>query len=272
MMRFPKVSVVTITRNDLLNLAKTIDSVTSQDYPNLEYIIVDGDSTDGTFEFLESKQAHFDKWISEPDRGIYDAMNKGTYLSTGDWIIFMNSGDRFYSSTTIFEVFNSKEVHGFDLIGGRCAFTNTDGDTTTEFPMRPVEEIWKGMPVSHQAIFSKRSLLLERPFSLEFKIASDFQFLYSTIYAGASFKILDLFIATTDQEGLSRSNRMLSIKERKHIVTSSDTRITVYLFFIGLQAKTLLRALATRILPSHISGYLISKLGREKAFKRFKLK
>lgn len=93
----PKVSVVTICYNSVQFIEKTIQSVLSQTYPNIEYIVIDGGSTDGTKEIIEKYSSRISYWCSEKDRGIYDAMNKGIRKATGEWINFMNSGDCFVS-------------------------------------------------------------------------------------------------------------------------------------------------------------------------------
>lgn len=96
-----KVSVITVTYNCANDIEATIQSVVSQDYPNLEYIIIDGGSTDGTLNVIRQYEGIITKWISEPDKGIYDAMNKGIAMSTGEWINFMNAGDTFKSKDVI---------------------------------------------------------------------------------------------------------------------------------------------------------------------------
>lgn len=114
---YPKVSVITVVYNDAKHIAQTIESVLSQTYPNIEYIIIDGNSSDGTKEiiqnYIDKKPSYFNhsisNFISEKDEGIYDAMNKGVDLATGEWCNFMNSGDRFYQNTTIQECFKEYE-------------------------------------------------------------------------------------------------------------------------------------------------------------------
>lgn len=106
-MHQPLVSIVTVCYNAADMLSKTIESVSAQSYENIEYIIIDGASTDGTKQIIQNNIEHIDKFISEKDNGIYDAMNKGTANSSGEWIIFMNAGDTFYDRDTIKDLFSS---------------------------------------------------------------------------------------------------------------------------------------------------------------------
>ena len=92
-----KVTIVTVTRNDAGNLLETIESVAAQTYQNREYIVIDGGSTDGTRELLTKYNNVIDGWVSEPDEGIYHAMNKGAQRATGEWVMFLNSGDLFFN-------------------------------------------------------------------------------------------------------------------------------------------------------------------------------
>ena len=96
-----KITVITVCHNAAKTLEKTIKSVLNQTYPNIEYIIIDGGSTDDTVDIIKRYADRLAYWISEPDKGIYDAMNKGIEVATGEWINFMNAGDTFYEENTI---------------------------------------------------------------------------------------------------------------------------------------------------------------------------
>src|SRR5579863_7406616 len=101
----PTLSVITIVYNNVRDIERTILSVLNQTYPHIEYIVVDGLSTDGTLEIIKRYKTKISKLISEKDEGIYDAMNKGLAVATGDYVVFMNSGDEFYEAETVSKVF-----------------------------------------------------------------------------------------------------------------------------------------------------------------------
>lgn len=102
----PLISVITVAYNAKNDLEKTIQSVLNQTYSNIEFVIVDGGSTDGSVEIIKKYEERIDKWISEPDKGIYDAMNKGIKLATGEWLNFMNAGDVFYDEDVLLNIFS----------------------------------------------------------------------------------------------------------------------------------------------------------------------
>ena len=109
----PKVSVITVVKNDVDNIRRTIESVVHQTYPNIEYLVVDGNSNDGTKGIIEEYTDQIDVYISESDDGIYHAMNKGILNSNGDWIGILNSGDEYIDNNTIKKVFS--EVNPYPL-------------------------------------------------------------------------------------------------------------------------------------------------------------
>lgn len=113
----PLISVVTVVFNDIENLQRTIESIASQTYQNVEHIVIDGGSIDGTLEIIKANLS-IDYWLSEKDGGIYDAMNKGVKVATGEWINFMNSGDVFFSDSVLSDVFNNVDLGVSDLIYG----------------------------------------------------------------------------------------------------------------------------------------------------------
>ena len=119
-MNNPLITIVTVSFNAVTTIEKTILSVINQTYSNIEYIIIDGGSTDGTVEIIKKYENKISKWISEPDRGIYDAMNKGIKLAIGKWINFMNAGDCFTNNSVLENIFIN------DSIPSDCTFIYSD--------------------------------------------------------------------------------------------------------------------------------------------------
>lgn len=115
-MKKSKVTVVTVVFNNKDGIRGTIESVINQTFP-LEYIIIDGGSTDGTVDIIKEYDAQIDYWVSEPDNGIYDAMNKGIKAATGEWILFMNSGDTFHNEYVVERIFHNHIMTMLALFG-----------------------------------------------------------------------------------------------------------------------------------------------------------
>ena len=114
----PVISIVTVVRNCENTIEDTIINLINQEYPNIEYIVIDGGSTDGTLKKIRKYEKSIDYWISEPDGGIYDAMNKGIDLATGEWVNFMNAGDYFFNNSTINLIVSEIRKQNFDIIYG----------------------------------------------------------------------------------------------------------------------------------------------------------
>ncbi|GHT63967.1 hypothetical protein AGMMS50239_20840 [Bacteroidia bacterium] len=150
-MNNPKISIVTVTYNAVSVLEETILSIINQIYNNIEYIVIDGGSTDGTLDIIKKYEDRLSYWISEPDKGIYDAMNKGIDRASGDWINFMNAGDLFYSNTIIQELV---DMHYFDdneaiIYGNRLV--NKNG--LLEAAISDLKPIKHRMDIFHQSCF-----------------------------------------------------------------------------------------------------------------------
>lgn len=170
----PKISVITVIYNGKGLLQKTIDSVKTQKYNNVEYVIIDGGSTDGTIDIIKQNEKFVSFWLSEKDKGIYDAMNKGLKNSTGDYIWFLNAGDEIYSGDTISDVFSKGEA---DAFYGDVTYIDEKGDNlgTRTLKTPPPELSWKdmikGMVVSHQSFIIRRELAAN--YDLRYKYVAD---------------------------------------------------------------------------------------------------
>lgn len=170
----PKISIITVVFNSKNHIEATIKNILSQTYKNIEYIIIDGKSTDGTVEIIKTYQDEISLWISEPDKGLYDAMNKGIKLATGDYILFINSGDKLFDITTIEQVF-SKPIA--DVYYGDTVIINTNDQEIGLRRLRPPEKLSvksfkKGMLVCHQSFIARRQLV--PLFNLNYRFAADY--------------------------------------------------------------------------------------------------
>jgi len=184
----PKISIITIVKNEAANLEKTIESVISQNFDDYEYIIIDGGSTDGTLEIIKKHYDVIDLWISEPDRGISDAFNKGIALSKGEYIQLLNAGDTFIDSDVLQLVNRFCDMPVITGYACHEASKVPDGLLQNSDPLRI-----KSM-ISHQASFVRRDVY-ERVglYNLNFKIRMDYEF-WMRALADYEFKFLERFL------------------------------------------------------------------------------
>lgn len=195
----PKITIITVTYNAAENgLEKTIQNILDQDYPNIEYIIKDGGSTDRTIDIIKKYEKHLTKFVIKKDSGIYDAMNQGVKLASGDFINFMNAGDTFTYPNTISN-FVKKIDKKHQIYFGSANLLTDEGVKLAEGVLR----LQYGMTICHQALFVARSLLKRYPFNLSYKIASDYDFLYKCFKKGIKFKKLNQIVCNYDTHGAS---------------------------------------------------------------------
>jgi glycosyltransferase involved in cell wall biosynthesis len=215
----PVLSVITIVYNNVRDIERTILSVLTQTYPNIEYIIVDGLSTDGTLRIINRYRNLISKIFSEKDEGIYDAMNKGLAAATGDYILFMNSGDEFYDNDTVEKVFAS--APNADIYYGETEMINEEGESLGQRRHRAPEYFdWTsfkyGMSISHQAIYVKSSLAL--PFDRRYKLSADIDWIIRA--ASGANKIVNVhqYVAKYLVGGISKAKHGESLLERFDIM------------------------------------------------------
>lgn len=218
----PKFSIITVTYNAEKVLEDTIQSVIAQTYHHIEYIIIDGASKDATPAIIEKYRPYIDIMVSEPDKGIYDAMNKGLVLATGDYICFLNAGDSLREDDTLMRMvqsIRSKELP--DILYGETALV----DEKRHFlRMRrlsaPQKLTWKsfkqGMLVCHQAFFAKRSLT--EPYDLRYRYSSDFDWCIRIMKKSKILHNTHLTVIDYLEEGMTTANRKASLKERFRIM------------------------------------------------------
>ncbi len=207
-MNCPKITVITVCYNAQDTLEQTIKSVINQSYQNIEYIIIDGGSKDDSLDIIRKYSNSITKWISEPDEGIYDAMNKGIVAATGDYIIFMNSGDHFFDNAVIEKVFFIPNISSYDVIYGNSVEIGKDGSSYFKYADPNPRNILKvSTTYRHGASFVKSSVHKKKLFDLSKKELIDFALDYNCIYSmyqdGFSFKKVDEIIIDYEVEGAS---------------------------------------------------------------------
>lgn len=216
----PKLSVITIVYNNVADIERTMRSVLDQTYKNLEYILVDGGSDDGTLEVIKRYESQLARVISEPDKGIYDAMNKGLAAATGEYVLFMNSGDEIYDPETVEEIFSLDD--SADIYYGETEMYDAEWKSLGQRRHCAPEVFnWKsfkyGMSVSHQAIYIKRSIT--EPYDLKYKYSSDIDWIIKAAKNASSIVNTNRYVAKYLVGGMSKKKHLASLKERFQIFT-----------------------------------------------------
>jgi glycosyltransferase involved in cell wall biosynthesis len=229
--KLPLITIVTVVLNGADLIEETIRSVIEQTYPNVEYIIVDGGSTDGTVDIIRKYEDFIDYWVSEPDRGIYDAMNKALDVSTGYIINFLNSGDKFYDKSGILEIFlNYLKIPEdlFDIIYGKWEIVDGYGNTIYVrcFPENEaIPMLKKGMSIPHPTTFYKLAFFKRQgKYSIDYKISADYEILLRS-YRSLKVKFIDEILSVVLGGGISErkiftaifENMMAKIRNRKEL-------------------------------------------------------
>ena len=210
---FPKISIITVCFNAANKLNKTIQSVIEQKYNNIEYIIIDGNSTDDTKNIIDSYREKVSIFVSEPDNGIYDAMNKGINYSTGDLIFFLNAGDYFISSNALAFCINNFKLNQADLFFGRIVWEDIISHNLVlsnhEFSKYEWDLKFSNFP--HQATFYKRSLFQTIGlFDLSLKILADYEWnLKAIIKYKTNFQYVDIVITLFINDGISNQTKFI---------------------------------------------------------------
>lgn len=211
----PKISIITINLNNGNGLAHTIQSVVNQDYSNIEYIVIDGKSTDNSLHEIKQKEAKIAYWISEKDNGIYQAMNKGIAVASGDFLLFLNSGDYLFNHYSIRSVANAilaAEINCKDkvIFYGKIII----GDTIIESPERITLETFYSSSPPHPATFiAKKVFEITGPYDESYSIISDWCFFLSAYMKQVKFFRINIASTVYQLSGIS-SNFTLSKAER----------------------------------------------------------
>lgn len=203
-------SIITINYNNGDGLRKTISSVLNQTFSNYEYIIIDGGSTDGSAEEIKLVADKLTYWVSEPDKGVYHAMNKGIAKANGEYCILMNSGDCFNDNDVLSRIFNGK-ISDADIIYGNTLVQIYEYEYLDKAQIVTKKNT---MPFCHQSAFTRRVLHLEKPFDTSYKICADKDFFANYYFNGTkTYLVVDTTVSRIEGEGLSSRNIYNQVKE-----------------------------------------------------------
>ena len=209
------VTVVTVVRNAKDDLRRTVKSVIRQTYSPIEYIIIDGGSTDGTLDIIRQFEEHIAYWSSGNDSGVYDGMNKAIERASGEWIIFMNAGDWFCDADVIRRVF-SNYPRDTDFIYGDYIFVFPNWQLKA-IKAQPINSLWRKMPFSHQALFTRTEVMKKHKFDQHYKIAADYNFIFRAYSDARTFFHTDNYVCVYSDNGLSVKRKFRSMLERWQI-------------------------------------------------------
>ena len=212
-----KFSIITVCYNDKEGLQKTIKSVVKQSSVNYEYIIIDGGSTDGSVDVIKKFSSKINYWISEPDKGVYSAMNKGINVAKGEYTIFMNAGDTFYSNN-ILEKVDNLNLH-CDLAVGNASMTRAGKECSVVSPPQEITlGFWIYHSVIHQAAFMRTSMLKEKMYDETFEIVSDWKYMLEEyITREYNYQPIPFIICCFDTTGIS-SDKIKRMNERDRVL------------------------------------------------------
>lgn len=209
-----KLSIITINYNNKAGLQRTIDSVICQTWHDFEWIVIDGGSTDDSKQLIEQYQSHFAYWCSEPDNGVYHAMNKGITHAKGEYLLFLNSGDALYDDNVLQKV---DDVHSSaDIISGQAVRMDTN-ELLRHYDKNLLMQLYHDT-LNHQATLIKRDLFKDTCYDENLKIVSDWKFwLEAILWKKASVDVVDIIVTKQDMTGIS-SDQKKEYEERECVL------------------------------------------------------
>ena len=221
-----KLSIITINYNNCDGLKRTIDSVLTQTFTDYEWIVIDGGSNDGSLDLIERYAEHFAYWVSEPDKGIYNAINKGIAQAHGKYVQILNSGDWLFEDTTLEKVF-ARELEGDINYGDAMLLYHSscsEGVIACEkkldkkYPDTVSLNFFKHDVINHQASFFRREVFDGHPYNEDYLIASDWAYCFEAVCRGLHFVHIPQTIVYYDNGGISAQWSERQIREREDIL------------------------------------------------------
>jgi len=264
---YSKLSIITINYNNNIGLIKTIESVINQTWKDFEFIVIDGGSTDESLETIKKYDKYINYWVSEKDKGVYDAMNKGIQLAKGTFVNFMNSGDCFHTNSILEEIHTNFDVK-HSVLFGEAFYLGGGFDRIEKVPSKLTFSHFYTYGINHQASFIKRDLFFKYfMYNLEYKICSDWEFfIYVLCKKNEPYKHLQKTICYYDFSGISAIPENLHIyNQEREIILKKHFRsfyedFQDYNIVIDRRIRKVFRIKNNRllwwILKAHISIFL----------------
>jgi len=232
-----RISVITVVYNAGSVFEWTLKSIRDQSYKHIEYIVVDGGSTDGALQLIDKYKDIVSKWVSEPDKGLYNAMNKGLKMASGDYVMFLNAGDVFYNNEVLSSIFTADKPLS-DVYYGETMIIGQDGKEIGMRRLKAPEELsWKslidGMLVCHQSFIVRKEICMN--YNEKYKIAADYDWMMRCLKNAKSICNTHLIISKFLDGGLNKHNIRKALRERFQIMIENYNFILVVLnhFRIG---------------------------------------
>lgn len=251
MLGFPLVTIITVVYNGVKIIEETIKSVISQTYPNLEYIIIDGGSTDGTVDIIKKYEYKISYWVSEKDNGVYVAMNKGTDLSVGEWVNFINAGDIFYDKDVIKKVFNQKNSNT-DLVYGSAIEKKSDGTMVRKQATEALSELWKHAQFGHEGLFVKTEILKNNKFDLNYTVAADYDFIMKCFYRSYIYQRVEVDVFIFSPPCFSRQHWIKASIENWQIARKYKKTFLVDLYYFYNLLFSIFVKIIQKIVPAQV--------------------
>ncbi len=246
----PKVSVITIAYNNCNGLRKTIVSVEQQDYPHIEYIIIDGGSKDGSVLLMKEHDSSIAYWCSEPDKGIYHAMNKGVDKMTGEWCIFMNSGDVFHDSQSVRNLVSVKKSSRTGIVYGDAQLVfDPYGTITKVYGQLQGEQL---MGICHQSSLIRSDLMKHYHYDESFKITADVNFFHLLIQDGYEFVYIPQVISIFWVGGISWKPSLCLMNEYHRVYGTPKYSVRYFKDLLSFSFKILI----WQLLPEKVYKYI----------------
>ncbi len=223
------ITVVTVVYNGATTLEQTIQSVVNQTYDNVEYIIIDGASTDASLDIIKKYEDKIDYWQSEPDKGIYDAMNKGCNNALGNYCIYLNCGDYFLTKDVLQK--SSIYITGEDIITGKEVLSN---HTVVSGIQKNNLNLFSYMNsyLPHESTFIKTNFLKQHNYRIDYRIISDYVFFYEALFSyNVTYKTIPIKITFFNLDGISSKNRELANKELENFFESALSKAVLDLYY-----------------------------------------